>query len=204
MFLSQLRLDLRCGQVRLDLSNAYDMHRTLKRATGDAGDAERLLWRLEPGRHEAPVLIVQSRTEPRWSRLLEQHPGYACVAPPKTMDAFVNRILHLDAPLRFRLRANASVKRDGKRHALRDSRERLKWLERQAAAHGFDLIDALVVSDERLRARKAGSPIILDATLFEGRLLVSDPDRARGALESGIGHGKGFGLGLLSLAPMKG
>jgi CRISPR system Cascade subunit CasE len=36
---------------------------------------------------------------------------------------------------------------------------------------------------------------------FDGILRVSDPDKLHAAIENGIGSGKGFGFGLLSLAP---
>lgn len=39
------------------------------------------------------------------------------------------------------------------------------------------------------------------AVLFEGLLEVTDPDAFRAALEQGIGSGKAYGFGLLSIAP---
>jgi CRISPR system Cascade subunit CasE len=40
-----------------------------------------------------------------------------------------------------------------------------------------------------------------NAGLFEGVLVCTDPDRLRDAVINGVGHGKAFGFGLLSLAP---
>ena len=37
--------------------------------------------------------------------------------------------------------------------------------------------------------------------VFEGRLVVTDVERFRQALADGIGSGKAFGFGLLSVAP---
>ena len=40
------------------------------------------------------------------------------------------------------------------------------------------------------------------SALLEGTLTVTDPEKFRAALESGIGSGKAFGFGLLSVAPL--
>jgi len=39
--------------------------------------------------------------------------------------------------------------------------------------------------------------------LFEGHLLVTDADRLRETLRAGIGSGKAFGFGLLSVMPVR-
>ena len=39
------------------------------------------------------------------------------------------------------------------------------------------------------------------AVQFDGVLQVTDPDKLVAAVETGIGSAKGFGFGLLSLAP---
>jgi CRISPR system Cascade subunit CasE len=39
--------------------------------------------------------------------------------------------------------------------------------------------------------------------VFEGRLLITDPDALRAALVTGIGPAKGYGCGLLTLAPVR-
>ena len=38
--------------------------------------------------------------------------------------------------------------------------------------------------------------------LYDGILTVTDPDRFRDAQQTGVGHGKAMGLGLLSVAPI--
>jgi CRISPR system Cascade subunit CasE len=38
--------------------------------------------------------------------------------------------------------------------------------------------------------------------LFDGYLVVNDPDPFREALQRGIGHGRALGLGLLSVVPI--
>lgn len=38
--------------------------------------------------------------------------------------------------------------------------------------------------------------------LYDGILTVTEPDKFRDALQTGIGHGKVMGLGLLSVVPI--
>lgn len=198
MYVTKLCLNPRSRRARADLANAYEMHRTLLRAVTEeqAAASERLLWRLEPGRPDRPTVLVQTRAAPRWKDVLDKHPHYAKIYTPK-QDL---REFHVGQALRFRLKANASVKREGKRHALRTPDEKLTWMKRQATGNGFGVDAAAMVATERLLARKNGTRITLDATLFEGVLRVTDPARAREATSRGIGHAKGFGLGMLSVA----
>ena len=57
-----------------------------------------------------------------------------------------------------------------------------------------------------LSFRKASkeSPITLATVQYDGMLEVTDIDALRHALINGIGHGKGFGCGLLTLAVVEG
>lgn len=82
----------------------------------------------------------------------------------------------------------------------------------RAERHGFHVIEdpasgipQVAVSDSRtLRfGPKGRHNIALTVAQFDGALEVSDADALRGALIHGIGHGKGFGCGLLTLAPLK-
>lgn len=50
----------------------------------------------------------------------------------------------------------------------------------------------------------SASKITFASVLFEGLLRVTNPDAFRSALEMGIGSGKAYGFGLLSIAPAGG
>ncbi|MET7639609.1 type I-E CRISPR-associated protein Cas6/Cse3/CasE [Streptomyces sp. NPDC005438] len=118
-----------------------------------------------------------------------------------------------------------------KRTAHVSPRHQLGWLLKQRERHGFDLLPgvapddqdplqryAVVVHDRRdLAFRKRpedpapateekskdrpNKPVTLTTTVFSGRLEVTDPDALRNALTQGIGRGKAYGCGLLTLAP---
>lgn len=50
--------------------------------------------------------------------------------------------------------------------------------------------------------RRGQSRVTLTSAAYEGRLTVSDPNLLRKSLTHGIGRGKGYGCGLLTLAPV--
>jgi len=63
----------------------------------------------------------------------------------------------------------------------------------------------LIVSNRHrydLRKAEGSKPITLVTAQFDGVLEVTDSERLRHALTHGIGHGKAFGCGLLTLAPV--
>ena len=199
MFLSKLTLNRQSGQVVQDLGSIYEMHRTLMRAFGTP--AGRVLFRLELAREEdrAPVVLVQSEQKPDWGFALASN--YAEVQGPK----LIKLKLEPGRRLRFRLRANPSVKRDGKRVGLLTPQQQEDWLRRKGAASGFEVLSvAITRSGKQLSARRprAGGVVFTHAFAeFEGILRVTDAALLTATLQAGVGAAKGFGFGLLSLAP---
>jgi len=204
MHLTRLRLDPRNAQARRDLADPYEMHRTLVRAFVEDSrhHPPRLLWRLEPGQlWTQPVVLLQSATAGDWGFLLA-NAGYL---QPDEDALAVKQIdpgamLQPDQRLRFRLAANPTVTRGGKRHGLVGEQDQLAWLARQGERLGYALEAALVTGSDMVHARKGGMRLSLRRVLYEGVLSVRDPEAMTPALVSGIGHGKALGCGLLSLA----
>jgi CRISPR system Cascade subunit CasE len=48
----------------------------------------------------------------------------------------------------------------------------------------------------------SGNAIRIFSVLYDGILTVSEAESFRNALQTGIGHGKAMGLGLLSVVPI--
>lgn len=204
MYLSRLTLDPRHPHVRRDLGNRYEMHRTLTRAYApdETTTPHRFLWRLESSPFDAgsAVLLVQSEIRADWTPLAA-NTGYALeVIGNKPVD--LDRLIQPDIRYRFRLQANPTVTRNGKRYGLVKEEDQLAWLERQGLGHGFKVLATMRAECERLQARQtsAGRRITLQSALFEGHLEPTDPTLLRHAVLSGLGHGKAWGLGLLSVA----
>lgn len=202
MYLTKLLLDPTHPQARRDLANAYDMHRTLSRVYAEDAHAspQRFLWRLETSTHDTATVLVQSAHQGQWQRL-ESLPGYLReLSADKQVD--LPHWLAAARAYRFRLLANPTVTRDGKRHGLHREDEQLAWLARQAQQHGFALGSAQRTQDERRIAHKGKQRLTVHAVRFDGVLHVVDPVPLAQALTAGIGHAKSLGLGLLSLAPV--
>ncbi len=223
MFLHRIHLDPRCREARRDLSDPYQLHSTLCRAfsTPDKKCPEgEFLWRLEPETDPAgcPRILVQSKSMPDWAGVGVQ--GWLA----NTDSAIdLNARLKLDSlkakqRFRFRLRANPCVTRSGKRLGLLQIEEQETWLARKGKLHGFSLprlasfdfsespqerIDVQISQEQMLRGKQhTGNGIRIYSVLYDGILMVTEPDNFRTALQTGIGHGKAMGLGFLSVVPM--
>jgi len=204
MYLSMLKLNPRSRQVQAELRDPYQMHRTICKAFGvdkEAWKEARVLFRVDES-NEGRMLraLVQSAIKPDWSRITA--PDDYLLTEIQCKD--VAPVFKAGQRLAFRLRANPTVKREGKREGIYGEMERLEWLNRKGEANGFFVQQARVISDGKQKGLTTrGCETVFSAAVFEGVLVVTDPDAFRAAFESGIGSAKGFGFGLLSVALVK-
>ncbi len=217
MYLSRLILNPRNRRVQAEVAHPYEMHRSILRAFPDdlATDAERVLFRLEAGQaHGGLTLLVQSWSAPNWS-WLEDEKARGYLLPVDVPNPAVKPFalpLTAGQTLTFRLLANPTVKRrfnqeDHKRVGLYDEKEQEEWLKRKGEQGGFLVLSVRASKRDdvtgRTRKDEDGQThdLQLLAVQFDGLLQVTDPDRLQETVRHGIGSGKGFGFGLLSLAP---
>lgn len=203
LHLSRLILNPRSREVRRDLTNPYELHRTLARAF--APDEEtapaRFLWRLEPSANwQQPQLLVQSKTAADWEPL-RALPYYLLGEVQEKILMAAQWIEH-ERIYRFRLRANPTVTHDGKRRGLSSEEEQLAWLSRQGLRHGFTPVQALVSHSAMQYGSKGTNRLSVMTATFEGYLRVNDIHTLLTALQEGIGPAKSLGCGLLSLAKL--
>src|SRR4029077_12979872 len=81
-----------------------------------------------------PRLLVLSPAEPDWSRAFADFPDV--LAEPPRYKRF-EPVLSAGQVVRFLLRANPSVKKQGHRHGLYNEQAQLQWLARKGEAGGF-------------------------------------------------------------------
>jgi CRISPR system Cascade subunit CasE len=176
------------------------MHRTLMRAFGPREAAGRVLFRADAPRDGAPVVLVQSEAEPDWSH--HARTDDYLVRPPECKEYAPG--FSAGQRLRFRLRANPTVRRDGQRLGVLSEEAQLAWLDRKGEAGGFRVLGARAVDEGFLGGRKADGErrhaLTHLAVRFDGVLEVADLTRLLVTIRSGVGSGKAFGFGLLSLA----
>ncbi len=208
MYLSRIVMNPRNRRVRAELASVYELHRTIMQAfPQDLPAEERVLFRVDTDRHTGvPTLLVQSVQEPSWGHLVEAG-GYLLETPAEKNPDLkqVNLSLNGGQLLAFRLRANPTVKRNGKRIPLFDDEQQQEWLERHAGAAGFQLMSVTAVPEGNQDTNKHSGASIMKmrhyAVRFDGLLQVTDPVACTDAVVAGIGPAKAFGFGLLSLAP---
>ena len=203
MYLHRLVPDPRHPRARKDMASRYEMHRTLARALATEHGVppqDRYLWRVDVSRSDEASILVQTTEPVDWSPLERQHPGYcAAIQANKAVGALrfaAGELFH------FRLHASPTRTFAGKRTGLLDESAQLEWASRMAGESGFEL----VACDRRRgyleRHRKPdGNEMVIAVAELEGVLRVLDEGKFKTAIRSGIGRGKAFGLGLLSLAP---
>lgn len=223
MFLSRIHLDLRCREARRDLSNPYQLHSTLCRAFSPPEKKcpqGEFLWRLEPETDSSgyPRIIVQSQKLPDWHGIGVK--GWLLQADPAIdlHEKLKTNSFSKGQRFRFRLRANPCVTRKGKRQGLLQLQDQEKWIKRKGLQHGFSLpqlssfdfsetpddrVDVRISQDQMLRDKQhSDNSIRIFSVLYDGILTIAEPSHFMDALQSGIGHGKVMGLGLLSVVPM--
>ncbi len=223
MYLSQLILNPRSKQIRSEVANPYEMHRTVMHAFArHAEKGDRVLFRLEiHPRTGMLTLLIQSLLEPDWAfldvpeksyllPLTECPPGVEANPALKVFELGLNPGQNLI----FRLKANPTVKKTvqtaGKedrktRHGLRREEEQLKWLKYKLEACGARLVSARTCNETKIKGERrqpdGHQELTFLSVQFDGVLEVKDPAILNTALQAGIGSGKGLGFGLLSLAP---
>ncbi|MEV0141644.1 type I-E CRISPR-associated protein Cas6/Cse3/CasE [Streptomyces globisporus] len=225
-WLSRLVLNPAHQQVYRDLGNTAVLHRRVMSLVPDGlGDNPRatagVLFRLDTDREGPPVLLVQTRVAISLGRLPN---GYA-EAQTRDMTPMLSA-LRPGLPVRYRFLGNA-VRRCGRNSTVGswkqaiplNGEDAVQWWADRAPASGLALRSCLSSASDPMTAyhapasppdgrgsgtsRKQGQDIRVPyaATLYEGVAEVRDPAKLRAALLAGIGRGKSYGCGLLSLAP---
>jgi len=206
MYLSKLLLNSQKTSVLRELGNAHKFHQRIMQAFPDEESRNcpredwHILFRQEP---DSDVVLVQSEIEPDWSKLPDQYLQHHAV---KEVNLTADQ-LAANGIFQFRLRANPS-KRDSKTKktvGFYHRPDQLAWLERQADRCGFRLLSADVIPSPNVFGvkKKGAAPIRLSTALFQGVLAVSEPESFLSTVQRGLGRGKSYGCGLLSLARIK-
>ncbi|MFC0529054.1 type I-E CRISPR-associated protein Cas6/Cse3/CasE [Phytohabitans kaempferiae] len=231
MYLSKLLVNTYSREFRRDHADIREMHRTVMSGfhnlpnDSPARQSAAVLWRLD-GIHRGFAAYVQSKSKPDWSRL----PADYLTEAPQVRD--LQPVLDAITPGRrfaFRLIGNPTrtiprlgnpkspetgKRTHGQRVARKKPEEQLEWLIRKGEQHGFVIPSGrngqpdvspspcLTLTGQK-RSEDKGT-ITLEPVRFEGHLIVTDAAAFADALQTGIGHGKAYGCGLISLAPPQG
>lgn len=190
-------LSNRSKRAWMEFENPYEMHRTIMKAFPEQIESdERVLFRIEGPTEQGIVVLVQSQHCPDWSGMGVSNNYLAEWPSTKEYDP------HFESgeQYRFRLLANPTRKVKGKRLGEIGDDRAMDWLSRKSDSSGFKIEGVIPIERGFVRIRVGDRNMTLYSVLFEGVLSVSDPTLLEMAHEGGLGSGKGFGFGLLSLA----
>ena len=230
VYLSQAVLNPRARASGRALADLYALHQLVYAAFSDSapGEVGRVLFRVDTDTERgdgAPRLLVQSEREPDWGHLAGQ---IGCVQGPKVWEPRFEpgqmlRFRLRASPAKRVPLPRGHPKAGHQRIGLLTRLEQAQWLTRQGERCGFALcappsgwFDAFdgaepsaavqIISLGHLKGRKpnpdtGGTTIVTHLAVdFDGLLRVTDPLALAASVTTGIGPGKAFGLGLLSLA----
>ena len=209
--LARIRLNPHSKDVQRDLRDAHELHRTMMRLlppseSTDARHAHGLLFRLETEPHATHVhLQATSTLHPDWLP-----PDYGRVQTRDLSPMF--RALRDGIGVRYRIVANPTKRtalppvEKGKRGPVTPlvGAEADQWWLRKAAEAGLHLHTVLPTPQPPARRPrgKDNRPRMRHSLIrFDGTATVTDAEALTHAVLTGIGRGKPYGAGLLSLAP---
>lgn len=163
-------------------------------------DSNRILFRVNMNSvSKVPTILVQSSITPDWTPLLIRK-DYLFKDPLLKQFNFPEFLPN--ALFKYRLYANPTKKTQGKRVGLYKTEEHIEWLFRKGTLGGFKILKVDIVGSETITARVKNKfkTMTLQAVQFEGVLQVKDSKLFRESLEYGVGSGKAFGFGLLTIS----
>ncbi len=221
LWLARIRMDRRNRAANNDLSDIVNLHnRVMKMFPDGIGDDARrqagVLFRIDET-PTGPEVLVQARMEPSPARLPDGYGTFELRKLQPLLDAITTGMV-----VRYRLAGNASKRlakdeppqeqlAEGERPKYRkgqvvalNGRLADEWWERRARAAGLAVLTG---ESQPVRAsageRRDGRKVCHAITRFDGVAVVGDADAVRRAVVAGIGKGKAYGCGLLSLAPVR-
>jgi len=203
--------------ARFLLASPQKLHAAVLAAFPSTAQTEgegRVLWRIDQHPNQV-VLYLASPGKPDLTHLVEQV-GWPSSHGWDTRDytTLLDR-LTTGEEWRFRLKANPVSSRRKNTTVERSQRfghvtvaQQACWLLDRAERNGFTVPegehgepDVAVRGRETLKFARAGQTVTLATAVFEGRLKITDAELFRSNLIHGIGPAKGYGCGLLTLAP---
>ena len=178
-------------------------------------------------------MLIQSNIIPIWEHLLSIHPNYFIRAPESKELSSLIKSLKENQKCIFKLKANPVKRPPPKKYGkgeyrgktnripIKNEEQLMKWIKRKSKSAGVKLVRVKTDNKHKtydIRTReflkskietpyryrkKKGNTLTFYGVIFEGHLRITDLAKFKSALVAGIGPGKAFGFGLLSIYPVK-
>lgn len=208
MYLSRVEIDDNNRQKTKDLTHLGAYHNWVEKSfPNEISQKKRLrhLWRIDRLRGKRYLLIV-SPQRPDLAKL--QSYGVSNTAMVKDYRPFIEKIQN-GAVMQFRLVANPTYRTDGKVYPHITAEQQKNWLLARSKKAGFEIFSNLsgnynfdiVNRDWPILYHKR--QVRLSRVAFEGKLKVIDDLKLKAALINGIGREKAYGMGMLTVIPLR-
>lgn len=210
MYLTRIRLDPTKRSTMRAFAEPKLFHGAIERSF--SGERHRNLWRIDT-LNGVQYLMLVSEEKPDLNAAVEQF-GYPEASAPwetRNYTPLLNRI-RPGTRWYFRLTANPTKHTSGSITAGRRGKViphvtaeyQQRWLMEKAPLYGFSLTEGefLAVQEQWYHFRKyqdGGQAVSLLSVTFEGMLTITDVDLFRRTLIEGIGRGKAYGMGMLTI-----
>ena len=191
MYLSRAELDPTRRSTMIALTSPQKFHGAVENSF--SGERRRRLWRLDSLNGKLYLLLL-SEALPDLTGLCAQFGTGAAPEMRRYEPLLAN-------PTRTRKDPADPLARGALKPCYLEA-EQEQWLLEQAGKHGFALTEGTfqVTRKQTCHFRKNGKrPVTLLAVTYEGILQVTDPEAFREMLCQGIGRGKAYGLGLMTI-----
>ncbi|MGR6998794.1 type I-E CRISPR-associated protein Cas6/Cse3/CasE [Yinghuangia aomiensis] len=209
LWLTQIIPDPRHRNARRDIDSAVGLHhRVMSLFPDDLGSSARLaagvLFRLDDT-PDGYRILLQSALEPDLTRL----PADYGITATRPLAPLLER-LRPGQRVHFRLTANATRKLGATSTAGRPRQivplhgaDADAWLCRKAEDAGLHIttVHSTALGDARGERGSDKHRVTHARTRFDGLATVRDPGHVVQLLSNGVGRGKAYGCGLLTLAP---
>lgn len=231
MFLSRVQLNPARRAAQPLLASPHVLHAAVMASFPDASPTTdgRVLWRLDVDGHVANVYIVSPR-EPDLTALTEQG-GWPSLRDTRVTRPYTPLLSRVEPGQRygFRLTANPTHSAPGGSgrgkvfgHVTVAQQER--WLLAKQEHCGFrvrglgvrpvdaqasgapvvrERLDLVVTKRRTVSFSRRETRVTLSIATFDGSLEVADSELFVRALSRGIGRAKGYGCGLMTIAPVR-
>lgn len=210
MYLTRMPLDMTRRDAMLALQAPHRLHGAIEAAC--EGMEKRKLWRIDR-LGEQYFLLLLSAQKPNLQAASAQF-GAEGDWETRDYEPLLARTKK-GSVWRFRLVANptesvpSSQNQRGKVRACSIIEDQMRWLRRRAEKNGFLLAeDGFAVTENRWQTfdkhYDATKHVSLLAVTYEGLLTVTDEALFRQALTDGMGRGKAYGMGLLTVMRVQG
>lgn len=215
MYLSRVEINPYRRETMRALESPQIIHAAVMASFDSFGsnESDRVLWRVDSLRN-ATYILIQSQRRPDMHHIVDQfgrpdseHPCHET----QEYDQFLQSI-KAGERMMFRLTANPthSIKdpdnpKRGKVVAHVTINQQKKWLSDRAPKYGFEFVkdgeDPMfdVRSRKNFEFKRGDSTVTLNAATFEGLIEVTDSEKMISAMKEGIGRGKAYGCGLLTV-----